>query len=87
MKAAERENLGGVLGDKGFEYLYVHILATAPEEQGHGYGNALMNFLLSDVSAHEAVKTRVTDSVFATGRRERIAHVPILKHACQCPLL
>ena len=51
MEAMEKARLGGVRGGKGFEYYYIHIVATAPDEQGHGYGKKLMNSVLAEVSS------------------------------------
>lgn len=43
-------------GDGFGNFLYIHVIATAPEEQGRGYGSALVQFL-GDVADADGVET------------------------------
>ena len=74
MKKMEKEKFGGVVGDKGFEYYYIGVLATAPKHQGHGYGSALVENILFSV---RAFNKQSFPGLFAIGRLEGSADLPV----------
>ena len=78
MREIQKEKLGGTAGDKGFEYYYVGLLATAPKYQGQGYGSTLLNSILFAVRALHA--TLSFTKLIVAGGLERAANLLVFEH-------
>jgi len=58
-----------MIGDRAKDMLYVDLLCTSPESQGHGYGGALLDTITRLVGRH-FISTFTSPNLYSIGGRQ-----------------